>query len=87
MRPRNICHEEQFNKRFMFHSAQPPAAAAEDPIVISTMPPVPSGIPGSTRWAGNDLGQHTEEVLREELGLGPGPVSACSRRPLIQGGH
>ena len=33
------------------------------------MVPVLSGTPGSTRWAGPELGEHTEEVLVGELGL------------------
>lgn len=31
--------------------------------------PVLEGCDAKTRWAGPDLGEHTEEVLREELGL------------------
>lgn len=37
-----------------------------------TMPailPVLHGTPGSSRWAGPELGEHTEEVLRGELGM------------------
>lgn len=33
------------------------------------MVPVLHGTPGSTRWAGPDLGEHTEQVLKEELGM------------------
>jgi crotonobetainyl-CoA:carnitine CoA-transferase CaiB-like acyl-CoA transferase len=33
------------------------------------MLPVLSGTPGGTRWAGPDLGEHTDQILREELGL------------------
>ena len=28
-----------------------------------------SHTPGGTRWAGPDLGHHTEEILTQELGL------------------
>lgn len=40
------------------------------------MTPVLSGTPGATKWAGPGLGHHTEEVLQEELGLGPEQVAA-----------
>lgn len=33
------------------------------------MLPVLSGTPGSTRWAGPELGEHTEQILRGELGM------------------
>ena len=26
---------------------------------------------GATKWAGPELGEHTDEVLREELGMSP----------------
>jgi crotonobetainyl-CoA:carnitine CoA-transferase CaiB-like acyl-CoA transferase len=43
-----------------------------------TMPallPVLSATPGSTRWAGPELGQHTEQILRDELGMGPAEIA------------
>ena len=43
-----------------------PTATAE-PVTVPAMLPVLSGTPGSTRWAGPELGQHTKEVLRDLL--------------------
>ena len=67
--PGDIYKEEQFQQRNMFHVAQPPGDEDGEPVVMPAMLPVLSETPGSTRWAGPSLGQHTEEVLHEELGL------------------
>lgn len=67
--PGDIYKEEQFQQRNMFHIAQPPGDEHGEPVVMPAMLPVLSKTPGSTRWAGPSLGQHTEEVLRSELGL------------------
>jgi crotonobetainyl-CoA:carnitine CoA-transferase CaiB-like acyl-CoA transferase len=34
-----------------------------------------SATPGSTRWAGPELGQHTEQILRDELGMAPEEIA------------
>jgi len=52
------------------------AAAAPDgkedgeEFVVHAWPPHLSATPGGTRWAGAELGQHTDEVLREVLRMG-----------------
>jgi crotonobetainyl-CoA:carnitine CoA-transferase CaiB-like acyl-CoA transferase len=43
--------------------------AGGEEFTLPAMLPVMGSTPGSTRWAGPELGQHTEEVLRDELGL------------------
>jgi crotonobetainyl-CoA:carnitine CoA-transferase CaiB-like acyl-CoA transferase len=53
--------------RHMFHKASPPGSS--DSYVLPAMLPVLSSTPGSTRWAGPELGQHTEEVLTQVLGM------------------
>lgn len=40
------------------------------------MLPVLGGTPGSTRWAGPELGEHTDEVLAGELGLSAAEIAA-----------
>ena len=40
------------------------------------MLPVMSHTPGSTRWAGPDLGHHTEQILAQELGLSVDEIEA-----------
>jgi crotonobetainyl-CoA:carnitine CoA-transferase CaiB-like acyl-CoA transferase len=41
----------------------------EEEYVLHAWPPFLSKTPGGTRWAGADLGQHTDEVLRGILGM------------------
>ena len=42
-------------------------AEAGEEVTVPAMLPVLSKTPGSTKWAGPDLGQHTEDVLRDLL--------------------
>ncbi len=44
-------------------------------MVVPALLPVLSRTPGSTRWAGPDLGQHTDEILRAELGMTPADIA------------
>lgn len=48
---------------------------------VPMVAPLPrmSGTPGRVRWAGPALGEHTEEVLRDILGLGTDDVEALRR--------
>ena len=41
---------------------------------MPAMAPVLSGTPGATRWAGPQLGEHTEAVMGGELGLGEAEI-------------
>lgn len=52
--------------------SSPPAGGQQ--VTMPAMLPVLHGTPGATRWAGPDLGEHTEEVLRGELGLGDADI-------------
>lgn len=38
-------------------------------VTVPAMLPVMGSTPGGTRWAGPELGEHTEEILQTELGL------------------
>ena len=65
--------EPQFVERGMFERAAPPpttTGVASAPLVLPALLPKLSRTPGATRWAGPELGQHTDEVLRDELGMG-----------------
>ncbi len=46
-----------------------PHAGGEE-VTVPAILPVMAGTPGSTRWAGPELGEHTEEILQKELGMG-----------------
>ncbi|GMH40063.1 hypothetical protein BSKO_07967 [Bryopsis sp. KO-2023] len=64
---KDIMHEEQYIQRGMFQKARPPSGTRE--ITIPAICPVLSGTPGGTRWAGPALGENTDEILRDELGM------------------
>lgn len=61
----DIVHDEQYKARGMFERTTPPASAEE--FVLPAMVPVLSDTPGHTKWAGPDLGQHTDKILTELL--------------------
>ena len=47
--------------------AQPPSGGPA--VTVPALLPKLSGTPGGTLWAGPELGEHTEVVLRDELGI------------------
>jgi crotonobetainyl-CoA:carnitine CoA-transferase CaiB-like acyl-CoA transferase len=47
------------------------------------MLPVMTGTPGRTKWAGPDLGHHTEEVLREQLKLDDAAIVKLQQQKVI----
>lgn len=61
----DIYAEEQYRQRNMFHTVTAPSGTEE--ITMPAMLPHLSGTPGQTRWAGPQLGQHTDDILRTEL--------------------
>jgi crotonobetainyl-CoA:carnitine CoA-transferase CaiB-like acyl-CoA transferase len=63
----DIMSEPQYQERGMFEKAAPPGGGEE--VTVPAMAPMMGGTPGVTRWAGPELGQHTDEVLGD-LGLG-----------------
>jgi len=63
----DIAVDPQYRAREMFHQATPPSSS--ETVTIPAILPVLSGTPGSTRWAGPELGEHTEEVLKGSLGM------------------
>eukprot|EP00877_Chromochloris_zofingiensis_P012019 jgi/Chrzof1/7070/Cz02g09190.t1 len=63
----DIMKEEQYQVRGMFQAAAPPSGGSS--ITLPAILPLLSGTPGATRWAGAELGEHTHEVLSQELGM------------------
>ena len=47
------------------------------------MLPVMSHTPGGTRWAGPDLGHHTEQILTQELGMSLAEIEALQEAKAI----
>jgi formyl-CoA transferase len=63
----DIREDPQFIAREMFERVElPDGAQLEIPAIVPKL----SATPGRTRWIGPALGEHTDAVLRELLGLG-----------------
>ncbi len=54
-----------------------------EPVTVPAMLPVLSGTPGSTRWAGPELGQHTKEVLQELLSVSEEEYSQLLKEKIV----
>ena len=65
----------------MFHEASSPGGA--ETFTLPAMLPVLSGTPGGTRWAGAELGQHTDDILRGELGMDDADIAALRKSGAI----
>ena len=57
--------------------------AGGEEVTVPAMLPVMTGTPGSTKWAGPDLGHHTDEVLREQLNLDDAALLALRQQKVI----
>ncbi|KAL4518514.1 hypothetical protein Ndes2437B_g00614 [Nannochloris sp. 'desiccata'] len=77
---KDIMEEEQYKARGMFESAplfssnmtgsnSSSTSEMVESVTVPAMLPVLHGTPGGTRWAGPELGEHTDVVLRELLGM------------------
>lgn len=51
-----------------------PLPAGGQEVTLPAMLPVMGSTPGGTRWAGPELGEHTDDILRSELGLGDAEI-------------
>jgi len=82
----DIMRQEQYKARDMFHTAAPPPSSDNPTPQAVTMPailPLLSKTPGGTRWAGPELGQHTEEILKGLLGYDDGRIHALRKAGAI----
>jgi formyl-CoA transferase len=76
----DIRADPQFIAREMFEAVQlPDGAKLEIPAIVPKL----SGTPGRTRWIGPALGEHTDAVLRELLGLGDEELDELSEAGVI----
>jgi len=67
-----LMQEQQYIQRGVIEQA--PVLSTGDNFTMPAILPKLSKTPGRTRWAGPDLGQHTEEVLHRELRLSTGEI-------------
>jgi crotonobetainyl-CoA:carnitine CoA-transferase CaiB-like acyl-CoA transferase len=51
--------------------------------ILPAILPLMSDTPGATRWAGPDLGEHTEEVLTQELGMSAEEIQYLREKGVI----
>ena len=57
--------------------------AGGEEVTLPAMLPVLTGTPGSTKWAGPDLGHHTEQVLREQLQMDAAAILKLRQQKVI----
>jgi crotonobetainyl-CoA:carnitine CoA-transferase CaiB-like acyl-CoA transferase len=62
-----LCHARRGSAELVRLQARPPSGG--EAVTVPAVVPKLSGTPGGTRWAGPELGEHTDAVLREELGM------------------
>lgn len=52
-------------------------------VTVPALVPKLSGTPGGTTWAGPELGEHTADVLQQELGMGEDEVAKLRENGVI----
>jgi crotonobetainyl-CoA:carnitine CoA-transferase CaiB-like acyl-CoA transferase len=52
-------------------------------VVVPALLPVLSRTPGRTTWAGPHLGQHTDQILREVLGMSAENIAELQNKGAI----
>jgi formyl-CoA transferase len=78
-----IAENEHYRARQMVLERPVTVGGEQRPVRFPGIVPVIPGAPGSLRWIGPDLGEHTDAVLREVLGLDPDAVAALRRREVV----
>lgn len=78
----DIAEDPQFRAREMFEAVElPDGARFEIPAVVPKL----GATPGTTRWLGPELGEHSEEVLTELLGLDAARLGELQAAGVIAG--
>eukprot|EP00890_Picochlorum_soloecismus_P006624 jgi/Picsp_1/787/NSC_04276-R1_l-carnitine dehydratase bile acid-inducible protein f len=78
---KEIAEEEQYQSRNMFQKVQAPGR--DEKVTVPAMLPILSKTPGSTKWAGPDLGQHSTEILKSELNLSDSEIEELKEQGAI----
>ncbi|KAJ2918303.1 hypothetical protein MD484_g2110, partial [Candolleomyces efflorescens] len=85
---KEVVESEQLNARGAIqdvevHSKDPSGEKKEWTVKMSGTFPVLDGVDSRPKWAGPDLGAHTEEILRQELGLQTHELARLRREGII----
>ena len=75
----DIVHEEQYQQRNMFEKV----SLSNEEVVVPAMLPVLSKTQGKTLWAGPELGEHTEDILKSELQLSDEKIASLREKRVI----
>lgn len=78
-----IADDPHFAARGMLRPLKVTVEAEPEEIRFPGVVPQVPGAPGDVRWAGPDLGRHTEEVLTDVLGLSATQVSGLREQGVI----
>jgi crotonobetainyl-CoA:carnitine CoA-transferase CaiB-like acyl-CoA transferase len=75
----DMFEDPHFRDRGLFEQVE----AGGRPLAVPAILPKLSETPGATEWAGPAVGAHTEEVLRDVLGLGVEEVAALRAKGVV----
>jgi formyl-CoA transferase len=73
--------DPQFRHRGMVQEVEDPTFGR--PVLHAGIVPHVAGNPGAIRWPGPPVGAHTEEVMREFLGMEAAEVDALRREKVL----
>lgn len=77
----DIVHEKQYQQREMFEKMS--LSNNNEEVVLPAMLPVLSKTKGRTSWAGPELGEHTDEILKSELQLTENQIAMLRQKRVI----
>ena len=77
----DICQNEQYQSRSMFESVS--IRDSKHELKLPALCPKLSKTPGSTEWAGRDIGQDTHKVLSEILGKSDAEIQQLLRSQVV----
>ncbi len=75
----DIVADPHYRAREMFEEC----ASVDGPVTLAAMAPKLTRTPGTTHWAGPELGAHTEAVLGELLGLGEAEIASLRQEGVL----
>ena len=76
---REMFEDPHFRARQLFERVEIDGKTLEIPALFPRL----ADTPGATEWAGAGIGSHTDEVLREVLGLDGGEIAALRDAAVI----